>query len=115
MSDSLRPPRTVASVHGVLQQECWSGLPFPSPGDLPDPGIEPRSPALQVDSLLSEPPGMDQTVKESPIMVSHNTQVTRHWSIHIKANKGRYGRHIAKKMPQKPGYHQMQTFSLETN
>ena len=39
------------------RQEYWSGLPFPSPGDLPDPGIEPRSPTLQVDSLLSEPPG----------------------------------------------------------
>ena len=39
------------------RQECWSGLPFPSPGDPPDPGIEPGSPALQVDSLLSEPPG----------------------------------------------------------
>ena len=35
--------------------EYWSGLPFPSPGDLPDPGVEPRPPALQVDS--SEPPG----------------------------------------------------------
>ena len=39
------------------KQEYWSGLPFPSPGDLPDPGIEPRSPALQADSLPSEPPG----------------------------------------------------------
>ena len=38
------------------RQEYWSGLPFPSPGDLPDPGIEPRSPALQADALLSEPP-----------------------------------------------------------
>ena len=37
------------------RQEYWSGLPFPSPGDLPDPGIKPRSPALQVDSLPSEP------------------------------------------------------------
>ena len=35
----------------------WSGLPFPSPGDLPDPGIEPGSPALQTDALLSEPSG----------------------------------------------------------
>ena len=35
----------------------WSGLPFPSPGDLPNPGIEPRSPALQEDSLPAEPPG----------------------------------------------------------
>ena len=37
------------------RQEYWSGLPFPSPGDLPDPGIEPRSPALQADALPSEP------------------------------------------------------------
>ena len=39
------------------RQEYWSGQPFPSPGDVPDPGIEPRSPTLQVDSLPSEPPG----------------------------------------------------------
>ena len=38
-------------------QEYWNGLPFPSPGFLPDPGIESGSPALQADSLLSEPPG----------------------------------------------------------
>ena len=40
-----------------FRQEYWSELPFPSPGDLPDPGIEPRSPALQADVLPSEPPG----------------------------------------------------------
>ena len=39
------------------RQEYWSGWPFPSPGDLPDPGIEPWSPALQADTLPSEPPG----------------------------------------------------------
>ena len=39
------------------RQEYWSGLPFPSPGDLPDPGIEPGSPALESDALTSEPPG----------------------------------------------------------
>ena len=39
------------------RQEYWSGLPCPPPGDLPDPGIEPRSPALQADSLPAEPPG----------------------------------------------------------
>ena len=39
------------------RQKYWSGLPFPSPGDLPDPVIEPRSPALQTNTLLSEPPG----------------------------------------------------------
>ena len=42
---------------GFPRQEYWSGLPCPPPGDLPDPGVEPRSPALQADSLPSEPPG----------------------------------------------------------
>ena len=42
---------------GFSRQEYWSGLPFPSPGDLPNPGIEPRSPALQTDTLPSEPLG----------------------------------------------------------
>ena len=52
MSDSLLPLSM-----GFSRQEYWSGLPFPSPGDLPNPGIEPRSPALQADALSSEPPG----------------------------------------------------------
>ena len=39
---------------GFSRQKCWSGLPFPSPGDLPNPGIEPGSPALQADSLPTE-------------------------------------------------------------
>ena len=43
---------------GFSRQEYWSGLPLPSPGDLPDLGIEPRSPALQADSLLSEASGI---------------------------------------------------------
>ena len=59
MSDSVTL-WTVAHQHRLsmefYRQESWSGLPFPSPGDLPNPGIEPMSPALQVDSLLSEPP-----------------------------------------------------------
>ena len=42
---------------GFSRREYWSGLPFLSPGDLPNPGIEPRSPTLQADSLTSEPPG----------------------------------------------------------
>ena len=45
------------SVHGILQARLWSGLPCPPPEDLLNPGIEPRSPTLQVDPLLSEPPG----------------------------------------------------------
>ena len=50
-----------SSVHGIFfRQEYWSGLPFPTPGDLSDPGIEPgppMSPAFQVDSLSTEPLG----------------------------------------------------------
>ena len=42
---------------GFSRQEYWRGLPFPSPGDLPDPGIEPGSPALEAEALTSEPPG----------------------------------------------------------
>ena len=46
---------------GFLRPEYWSGLPFPSPGDLPDPGIEPMSPELEADSLPTE----------SPIVIKH--------------------------------------------
>ena len=42
---------------GFSRQEYWNGVPLPSPGVLPDPGIEPGSPALQADTLPSEPPG----------------------------------------------------------
>jgi len=50
---------------GFSRQEHWSGLPFPSPGDLPDPGIIPGSPTLQADSLPSEPPGKPYFLKET--------------------------------------------------
>ena len=54
-------PQTVAHQAplsmGFSRHKYWSGLPFPSPGDLSDPGIEPRSPALEEDTLTSEPPG----------------------------------------------------------
>ena len=61
VSDSLQPHwivvhQTLLSM-GFPRQEYWSGLPFPFPGDLPDPRIEPMSPALQADPLTSEPPG----------------------------------------------------------
>ena len=61
MSSSFRTPWTVACQvplsMGFPGKKYYSGLPFPSPGDIPNPGIELRSPALQEDSLLSEPPG----------------------------------------------------------
>ena len=59
MSDSLRPcglwPTRLPPFMGLSRQEYWSGLPFPSPGDLPNPGIEPGSPALEANALTSEP------------------------------------------------------------
>ena len=59
VSDSFATPWTVACQAllsmGFSRQEYWSGLPFPSPGDLPDSGIEPGSPTLQANFLLSEP------------------------------------------------------------
>ena len=48
---------TGSSVHGIFRQEYWSGFLSPSPGDLLNPGLKPGSPALQANSLLSEPPG----------------------------------------------------------
>ena len=60
-SPTLVTPWTVACQAplsmGFSRQEYWSGLPFPSPGDLPNPGIEPGSPALQADALTAELPG----------------------------------------------------------
>ena len=50
------------------RQEYWTGLPFPSPGDVPDPEIEPRSPTLQVDSLAAEPPGAETLVSKTGVM-----------------------------------------------
>ena len=47
---------------GFSRQDYWSGLSFPSPGELPDPGIESESPALQTDALPSEPP--NETIKK---------------------------------------------------
>ena len=49
---------------GFFRQEYWRGLPFPSPGDLPDPGIEPWSSELQTDSVPSETPGKPQKLIE---------------------------------------------------
>ena len=53
-------PYQASPSMGFSRQEYWSGL--PSPGDLPDPGIEPRSPALRADALPSEPPGKSRSI-----------------------------------------------------
>ena len=61
VSDSFAAPGTIACQAplsmGFSRQEYWSGLPFPSPEDLPNQGIEPRFPAVKADSLLAEPQG----------------------------------------------------------
>ena len=63
MTDLFATPRThqVPLSMGFLRQEHWSGLPFPSPGDLPDPGIEPMSPALAGGFFTPEPLGKSPT------------------------------------------------------
>ena len=57
---------------GFSRQEYWSGLPFPSPGDLPDPGIKPRSPTLEADALTSEPPAEELYKKDHHDPDNHN-------------------------------------------
>ena len=68
-------PRTVAHQAPLSlefsRQEYWSELPFPSPEDLPDPGIEPRSPALQANSLPSEPSGKPHTITRYYMYIYH--------------------------------------------
>ena len=66
---------------GFSRQEYWSGLPFPSPGDLPDPGIEPRSPTLQADTLTSEPPG-----KPLPTVWGYAKQNSKKWNLKSDLN-----------------------------
>ena len=56
---------------GFPRQEYWSGLPFPSPGDLPNQGIEPRSPTLQVDSLQLEPQGKPKNTGVGSLSLLH--------------------------------------------
>ena len=60
-----------SSVHGVLQARILQWVPFPSPGDLLDPGIEPGSLTLQADSLLSEPPGSHAFIASSIFDILH--------------------------------------------
>ena len=57
---------------GFSRQECWSGLPFPSPGDLPDPGFELGSPSLQADALPSEPPGKPLELEDRTIEITQS-------------------------------------------
>ena len=90
MSDSLQQDGLYSlpgsSVHGILQARILQWVAVPSPGDLPDPGIEPRSSTLQEDSLPSEPPG-------KPSYIQGNLQNTISWffSRNFTSQKGLAG------------------------
>ena len=83
VSNSLRPhelqPARLLRPWGFSRQEHWNELPFSPPGDLPDPGIEPRSPMLQADSLLSEPP------RKPPVVGGGRAHMTSSgkWAVNI--------------------------------
>ena len=66
----LQPVRLLC-FWGFSRQEYWSGLPCPPPGDLPNPGIEPRCPALQADSLLTESPGKPKNTGVGSLSLLH--------------------------------------------
>ena len=72
-------PWTIQSME-FSRPEHWSGYPFPSPGDLPNPGIEPRSPPLQVDSLPAEPPGKPKNTGASSLSFSSGSSRPRNWT-----------------------------------
>ena len=65
-----------SSPMGFSKQEYWSGLPFPSPGDLPNSGIEPRSPAFQADALTSEPPGNLHLSKNLSLLYKYSCKIS---------------------------------------
>ena len=69
-----------SSVHGDLQARILCGLPCPPPGALPNPGIEPRTPALQVDSLLSEPPGKPKNTKVGSLSLFQGSSLLKNWT-----------------------------------
>ena len=70
-----------SSIHGIFQERILEWLPFPSPGDLPNPGIEPQSPALlQADALPSEPPGKPGVVRGGP-QTACRSDFGRRWDV----------------------------------
>ena len=96
---------------GFSRQEYWSGEPFPSPGDLPDPGIKPRSPTLQADALTSEPPGKPQSQSQIPIPIPkkgnakecsnyHTIALISHTSkVMLKIHQARHQQYVNHELP----------------
>ena len=85
VSDSQWPPWTVACQASLTMEfsrpECWSGYLFSSPGDLPNPGIKPRSPTLQVDSLSAEPQGSPRILEWVAYAFSSRSSWARNWTV----------------------------------
>ena len=81
---TLRPhglwPRQAPLFTGFFRQEYWSGLPCPPPGDLSNPGIEPRSPTLWVDSSPSEPPGKPKNIGMVSLSLLQGIFQPRNWT-----------------------------------
>ena len=78
---------------GFSRQEYWRGLPFPSPGDLPNPGIEAWSPALEADALPPEPPGKPgrlQILQLTLLLVT--TNITHEFNFSLKVETKRTGK-----------------------
>ena len=69
---------------GFSRQEYWSGLPYPPPGDLPNPGIEPGCPALQADSLPSEPPGRPCVSETNTTLYVNNTSIKKKFFLNLR-------------------------------
>ena len=86
---------------GFSTQECWSGLPFPSPGDLPKPGIEPGSPTLQADALPSEPQGKPASQRKSmPKNAQTTTQLhSSHTLVMLKILQARLQQYMNHELP----------------
>ena len=83
VSDSVTPGIVVHQAPlsmGFPRQECWNWLLFPTPGDLPNLGIKPRSPALQANSLLPEPPGKPKNTGWVVYPFSRGSSWSRNWA-----------------------------------
>ena len=90
-SNSLQPhglqPARLFCLQGFSRQDYWSELPCPPPGDLPNPGIRRKSPALQADSLLSEPPGKSENTGVGSLFLLQGifpTQETNQGLLHCR-------------------------------
>ena len=93
---------------GFSRQENWSGLPCPPPGDLPNPGIEPRSPALQVDSLPSEPRGTSKNTRVRSLSLLQDILLSQELNLGLAFQADS----LPAKIPGKDNYIFLKSYSL---